>query len=956
LPLTLFPKNTRPNSIGTEGSATEALRLLASIVACSGDAIVSTTPDGIVTSWNAAAERLFGYSSAEIVGGSVSRLVPDDRRDEFQSHKRMVADGRRCDIETVRVAGDGRRIDVRLTLWPIHDRAGTLTGISAIVRDLGEEKVHERNLRQSRSLLEQIAEGIDEVFWMADSATGNISYISPAFQKIWGLSCESLYADHSVWAEAIHPDDRAGALAAHAEQLKGKVGTNEYRIVRTDGAVRFIRERSFPVPSSFTVPYNEVSRIAGVAQDVTPEVESRAALASSEMRFQRLVESGLIGIFNGDKAGRILDANRKFLDMFGYTEEDLANGLIRWDRLTAPGFQHMNQEIRRQLIATGRVVPVETAYLAKDGRQIPVLLGLASLDNPVKTAIAFVLDLTQRKKAEEDLGQSEEKFRQFAANVREVLWILSVDTFQILFVSPAYEQIWQRTCESLYKDPYGWMDAIHPDDRAAARMIFGRQLQGEAVDNEYRIVQPNGEERWIRDRAFPIRNEEGRIVRLGGVAEDITDWKRYEISLRHQALHDQLTDLPNRRLLMTKLETAMNHPQDALDTLAVFFIDLDRFKLVNDTMGHAAGDQLLRAVSMRLRAVTRAGDTLARVGGDEFTLIAGGFSTRDQVRKLGKTLLECLEAPFVVDGRELFIGASLGVSLFPGDGDDCDMLQRNADTAAQQAKRGGRGQLIFFSRKFAEETRERLSMESRLRRALASGEFRLQFQPQFRRDGIGLVRYEALIRWHPDDGPPVPPLSFIPIAEENGLIVPIGSWVLAEACRTAAAWQEGARKGVGVAVNVSARQFANPEFVDLVARIVRESGLPVHLLELELTESVFIADLGDSAEKLTQLKKLGVSVALDDFGTGYSSLSYLQNLPIDVIKIDRQFIAETGQKQSGEAILRCLIDLAHAIGIRVIAEGVETTGQLQLLQRLGCDEMQGFLLGKPAFESVPSLV
>jgi EAL domain-containing protein (putative c-di-GMP-specific phosphodiesterase class I) len=294
------------------------------------------------------------------------------------------------------------------------------------------------------------------------------------------------------------------------------------------------------------------------------------------------------------------------------------------------------------------------------------------------------------------------------------------------------------------------------------------------------------------------------------------------------------------------------------------------------------------------------------------------------------------------------------VSLFPGDGEDADTLQRNANTASQQARRGGSGQLVFFSQKFAAETRNRLSMETRLRRALAQSEFRLQYQPQFAKSGTELVRYEALIRWHPPDAAPVSPLNFIPMAEENGLIVPIGAWVLREACRVAAAWQEDGRKSVGVAVNVSARQFADPDFMPLVRDTLHSTGLPAHLLELELTESVFIADLEDSARKLAQLKAIGISIALDDFGTGYSSLSYLQNLPIDVIKIDRRFITETGQKQSGEAVLRCLIDLAHAIGIRVIAEGVETTAQLELLRRLGCDEVQGFLLGRPAFEGCPA--
>jgi diguanylate cyclase (GGDEF)-like protein/PAS domain S-box-containing protein len=572
----------------------------------------------------------------------------------------------------------------------------------------------------------------------------------------------------------------------------------------------------------------------------------------------------------------------------------------------------------------------------------------------IKSEVSFHRQLDDQvdrtaKLAEEKLRKSEEKFRQFAENIREVLWLLSIETGEILYVSPAFEEIWQRSCESIYKNSQAWMEAIHPADRERAESVFGQQLQGLSFDNEYRIVQPSGVVRWIRDRSFPIRDTEGKIVRLGGVAEDITERKGYEEVLRHQAMHDPLTELPNRRLLMAEMEDAIKRHSRKDDLLAIYFIDLDRFKLVNDSWGHAAGDQLLKQVTTRLHAVTRPTDTLARVGGDEFTLLAPGFADKKEVAALGKSLLESLEAPFRIDGRELFIGASVGISLFPDHGEDPDILQRHADAATQEAKRNGKGQVVFFSEAFAEETHNRLVMETNLRRALAAGEFHLNFQPQFAYEGIDPVRFEALIRWHPPGcSTSIAPDCFIPFAEETGLIVPIGTWVLMEACRSAVAWQESDLHGIGVAVNVSARQFASPGFVELVAQTLKESGLRPRLLELEITETVFLAGLEDSATKLAGLKVLGVSIALDDFGTGYSSLSYLRNLPIDVIKIDRSFLIETGQKQSGEAVLRCLIDLAHVLGIRVIVEGVETTEQLDLLRSLGCDEMQGFLLGKPS--------
>jgi diguanylate cyclase (GGDEF)-like protein/PAS domain S-box-containing protein len=918
------------------------IRLLASIVESSGDAIVSTTTDGVVTSWNKAAEGLFIYTSGEMLGRSFTVCVPEDRKHEFWGIREVLAAGGRPDLETVRLRSDGSEVEVHLALWPIKDKRGRLTGASAVFRDITIQKRSAEKLRRSQGLFQQITESIGEVFWMSECASGSVSYVSPAFEKIWGVPCESLYADHSVWVNAIHPEDRERTLATYAEQLQGKTISKEYRIVRGDGSIRFIQGRTFPILDD----NGDVVRIAGVAGDVTDSRTSAAALAQSECRFQRLADSGIIGIFDGDSSGQILRANGRYLDMLGYSQEDLECGRVRWDKNTAPGFDHVNRQVARELAAKGYTSPVEMDFLCKDGGRVSVLMGLAALG--ANTAVGFVLDLSERKLAEEELRRSEQKFRQFAENVRDVLWLMSTDTGEMLFVSPAYEDIWKRSREDIYRNPEAWLEAIHSDDREKAGEVFRRQLQGLCIDNEYRIVQPSGAIRWIRDRSFPIRDTHGKITRLGGVAEDITERKLHEKILQHQALHDPLTDLPNRRLLLKELDAAIRQQKEKGDILAVLYIDLDGFKLVNDSLGHTAGDRLLKEVTTRLREVTPTTATLARVGGDEFTLLAQGFADREEVKRLGQELLDSLRAPFKVDGSELFIGASIGISLFPGYGDNPDVLEQYADTAAQEAKRLGKGQLVFFSESFTEERHKRLAMETSLQRALLMGEFHLHYQPQFACDGIDPVRFEALIRWQPPGSAPIPPDDFIPLAEANGSIVAIGSWVLLEACRAAAGWQQGDLQGIGVAVNVSAQQFAGAGFVELVAAALCESGLSPGLLELEITETMFIAGLGDSLEKLERLKGLGISLALDDFGTGYSSLSYLRNLPINTIKIDRSFLIETGQKRSGEAVLRCVIDLAHVLGLRVIVEGVETTEQLNMLRSLGCDEVQGFLLGKPA--------
>jgi diguanylate cyclase (GGDEF)-like protein/PAS domain S-box-containing protein len=672
--------------------------------------------------------------------------------------------------------------------------------------------------------------------------------------------------------------------------------------------------------------------------------------SGSDLRFRLLSDSSIIGIFEGNANGEFVNGNAAFLRMLGYTQEDLDAKMIRWDRMAAPGYKSVQQSLAAQLATSGAAAPAELEYIRSDGSRLPVLVGLASLGaGPECGAIGFMLDLTFKKQAEEALRKSEEQFRELTENIREVFWMMDAAATEVLYVSPAYEQIWGQTCQSVYADPESWMHSIYSEDRTRAAEMFGRQVLGETIENEYRIVQPSGDIRWIRDRAFPVRDKDGKIVRLAGVAEDITDRKLSELRLIHQSFHDELTNLPNRRFFRDKLQSALTelHPGELG---AVFFIDLDQFKLVNDTLGHSAGDELLKNVVCRLRAVCGDSGTLARFGGDEFTFLGTNFDGTDHVRRLGEAMIACLEQPFHIAGREVFVGASVGVSLFPEHGTDPFVLKKAADSAMHEAKLSGKNQLRFFSPAFTHAASERLEMETRLRRAVVQSEFRLQFQPQFAPNGSRPNRFEALIRWYPPDGDPVPPLKFIPTAEGNGLIVPIGTWVLREACRQCAAWQTGILDGVGVAVNVSAPQFACPDFVEVVMNALELTGLPPHLLELELTESVFIRDLAASAGILTRLRDLGVTIALDDFGTGYSSLSYLQNLPLDALKIDRSFIADAETRRQGAAVLRCVVDLAHAHGLRVVGEGVETDAQLGLLDSLGCDEIQGFLLGRPSFD------
>jgi diguanylate cyclase (GGDEF)-like protein/PAS domain S-box-containing protein len=414
--------------------------------------------------------------------------------------------------------------------------------------------------------------------------------------------------------------------------------------------------------------------------------------------------------------------------------------------------------------------------------------------------------------------------------------------------------------------------------------------------------------------------------------------------LAYQANHDALTGLPNRLMLQTELDKALFRAASKGKSLALVFIDLDRFKQINDTLGHEIGDRVLQQIGRRLQDCMRRGDTLARMGGDEFTAILTGCDTEEAAAGYARELMTALRAPCRVNGRELFVTGSLGISLFPRDGLDAVTLLRNADSAMYTAKNRSRNELHFFTPDASAGAGKRLELETRLRRALERHEFHMFYQPQVDLNGR-LASLEALLVWDTPELGRVSPSEFIPIAEETGMILPIGEWVLQHACNQIAAWRDARLPTVPLAVNVSALQFAQPDFVSTVANALTNSGIPADCLELELTESLIMRDVLASASRMRELREIGVKIAIDDFGTGYSSLSYLRRLPADSLKIDQSFLQESEFGPATLALVKSIVVLAHNIGLSVTAEGIETEEQLQLIRLAGCDRAQGHLFG-----------
>lgn len=479
-----------------------------------------------------------------------------------------------------------------------------------------------------------------------------------------------------------------------------------------------------------------------------------------------------------------------------------------------------------------------------------------------------------------------------------------------------------------------------------ARIRRGLLKHG-AWQGEAHVTTRDGRDLVLMQSISNVRDVNGRVRSIVAIFHDITEQKRSQESLHRLAHFDTLTNLPNRRSFTERIERGIEYAIRTGQLLAVIFIDIDHFKTINDSMGHACGDKVLQEVADRLSTCLRYGDTLARIGGDEFVALLEGNTKRETFEHVAAKLALALTSPITVDGREVFVAASMGISVFPSDGRRSEDLLRNADTAMYRAKAAGRNCWRFFDESMAHAATHRLEIETALRRALVRNEFSLHYQAQHSLASGRIVGAEALIRWQRPDTGWVGPSEFIPLAEESGLIHQIGEWVLSEACMQAAQWWREYRMSLRIAINITARQIYHKDFVASVQAALHNSNLPPHLLELEITESSIIEHLDETIEKLHQLKAIGVTLAIDDFGTGYSSLSYLKRLPVDRLKIDRSFVKDTPGDSDDCAIVRTIISMSHNLGLAVIAEGVETQSQLEFLKGLSSDEIQGFLLGLP---------
>ena len=554
---------------------------------------------------------------------------------------------------------------------------------------------------------------------------------------------------------------------------------------------------------------------------------------------------------------------------------------------------------------------------------------------------------TRVEERTQELRLSQQRFEALVRNASDVITILNPQG-AFGYVSPAARQAWGALPTALVGTQA--LELAHPEDRASAHILLSECAAnpGRTLATELRLLHTSGDWRCCELLLCNLLEEPG-VEGIVATFHDVTERKDFEKQLQHQAFHDALTGLPNRTLLSDRLEHALARTRRQRNRVAVLFVDLDNFKVVNDSLGHEAGDQLLTAVAERLQGCIRAGDTVARLGGDEFVLLLEEVQGTQEVTCAAERVVEALAAPVVLAGRDVFTAGSIGIAISQGAEESADSLLRDADTAMYQAKTTGKGRFVVFDRSMSERALERLELEAELRRAIEQGELRLHYQPIVQLDTGQISEMEALVRWqHPTRGL-VPPAKFIPIAEETGLIMPLGEWVLEEACRQAMMWLEENPDDppLIISVNLSARQLQQDDLVERVTHILAKTGIDPARVKLEITESVMMADTQAIIPRLEALRALGVRFAVDDFGTGYSSLNYLSMLPIDTLKIDRAFVERLLKSGEHHAIVQAIIQMAKTLHLDVTSEGIETAEQLRLLQSMDCARGQGFYFARP---------
>jgi diguanylate cyclase (GGDEF)-like protein/PAS domain S-box-containing protein len=849
------------------------------------------------------------------------------------------------DFEIARCGEDGVRRIQMISGQPRFDFAGNFVGYRGVGRDVSEKLGAERALGEAKERLELALEGGSLAVWDCDLESG-LTYLSEGWSRLLGGEPAARTVRAADLIELVHPEDRDDLRAAFADALQGEPPAHgvEHRMRTVSGAWKWVLSSGRIVQRA---PDGRAARMSGTAVDIDVRRRAEQSRRDAEARYRSLIElapdgvcvhSGGVIEYANPAAARLLKAKApqkliglRLEELFDPRDLERAREHLRFHE-TGPGVSQFEERGLRGLDGSTMVAEVASVSYLERGRLV---------------AQTVMRDITEQRRAREALAERERRFSDVVEASGEYVWETDA-AWRFTYLSARVEAVLGfMRAEILGRSLREFMPL--GEARACAEW-FARRAQHPEPFREltHRAITKSGRVIWQSLSGVPVYGADGRLAGYRGTGADVTGRKQAEERIEYLATRDALTGLPNRNLLADRANHAILAAARGRGRLALLLFDLDRFKLVNDSLGHQAGDALLRAVAERLSNTLRREDTLARTGGDEFVLLWDGLKATQDAALAAQRTLGILARPFVVEGRTLNVSASIGISVYPDDGRDFNELLKNADAALHHAKDTGRGRFRFSSPELNAKALERLTMENDLRRALARGELAMHFQPVVSGRGASLVGAEALVRWHHPEKGLLGPDAFIPIAEESGLIRAVGEWTLQRALSQAGAWQRQLPGRPWVAVNVSAHELAEGDaFVARLGETLRAEGVAGERLELEVTERVLMGDLAANVATLQRIGALGVRVAIDDFGTGYSSLAYLRRLPIDKLKIDRSFLRELETSRDDAIVVQTIAVMARSLGLHVAAEGVESEGQLTRLLALGCDEWQGHLFSGP---------
>ncbi|MCR2805442.1 sensor domain-containing protein [Paenibacillus soyae] len=775
----------------------------------------------------------------------------------------------------------------------------------------------------------------------------NVGYWEYDFQKDATTWSKQLFTIHGIeddfsmsfdqFYTLIHPDDRTRTIERFNAALDDKTGYEiEFRIVHPDGEIRNVVQ----VTEFVVNELNELTRIVGVVQDTTVHKKLQLSLIEEEQYYKSLFDNNPDSVFSFDLQGNFLSWNPAFLETFAVKEEEILHQ--NYQAFVEPASSEKTNHFFLETIRTRTPQNYETTGIHKDGSilefnvtNIPIVI-----NNELVGVYGIAKNITAQKAVERSLIDAETKYRSLVEQSIVGVFIAVEGTF--IYSNPhlnkmmGYDTITDLKVLSL----------IHPEDRQRVIDEISSLAEGESIQNyHHRGIKRDGSIIIIEVHYKKVLHQ-GKPATIGTVL-DVTERKQTEELNQFLAYHDYLTTLPNRRMFEVQLDQRLKNSRDASKKVVVMLIDLDRFKYVNDTLGHSIGDVLLQHFARRVQECLQAGQTVYRLGGDEFCIVMSEVNHHDEIRRLADKLAQLTKVDFVIDGYDLHVTISIGISMSPEDGSTVETLFKNADTALYVAKSQGRDQIQYYSASTDLQSFKHFNLSNDLRKALDKKEFFLMYMPRVDSQTTKIVGVEALIRWtHPEWGL-ISPAEFIPIAEETGLIVPIGEWVLREACRQNKSWQDQGFKPITTSVNFSVKQLIRPNILQTIDNIIEETGIAAGQLEIEITESSFISNEFEVTQLLSELKKRNIKVSLDDFGTGYSSLYLLKQLTLDTLKIDRSFVEEILTDSVNRSIIQCILTLAKELDMNVVAEGVETAEQYALLKELQCDEIQGYYFSRP---------